>query len=181
MQLAPRGRRTEPGMQGWERQWPEIRHARELSSQAEGGGEQDGRTRGKGERQRMGRSHRAGMCMDQILWPQVLAEVTGSWHLSCTIARGAPITPRPHSLMPARLSSEQAATSPFHRRANRGSGRYSDYTPPLRRTQPEEDPGRGLPPPLPTPGVQALICNLLGFPFFEYWLARCVGVLKTNL
>lgn len=79
------------------------------------------------------------------LWPQVLAEVTRIWHLPHTVAQGAPITPQQHSLMPGRLNSEQAASSPFHRRANRGSGRHRDRKP-AGRTQSGEDPGRARPP-----------------------------------
>lgn len=122
------------------------------SWRAEGRGEQRGGNV-KTERQD-GRSYKAEMGVGRFsIWPRVLAEVMGIWHLPCLAAQGASITPQPQSLTPGRLSAQQAAFSPSHSRRERLGGMVG----PAGRTGSGEDPGRGLP-----PGVQAPIHDFLG-------------------
>ena len=117
--LAPRDpacEQSQGGNAGGESQWPEVRDAREQASQAEGGGEPGGRKHEiDGGREPRGQNvSRTGFSIS----PRVLAEGPGICHLPCMVVQGAPITPLQLSLMPGRLSSEQAASFPFYRKGN---------------------------------------------------------------
>ena len=111
-----------------------VSRAREGTREGRGSGLRSGIQEGRQGRQRVGVSQVEGN-MRQMenrrkprgqnvrrtgfsISPRVLAEEPEICHLPCMLVRGAPITPLQLSLMPGKLSSEQAASLPFYRKGN---------------------------------------------------------------